>query len=476
MGSDGLQTLYLISQAQSSEFPSGAAESGINVLMDSPEALALVKGILAPRSLNYIEEVVFCGSWENKRYREIAQETAYEEGYLKDIGSRLWQDLSEKLGCQVTKKRLHYILSDLAQSQTTLLKPLSPSSEATSVEFPGSPLPFGSALYIERPPIEALAVTALQQPGGLLRIMAPWRMGKTSLINYLLAQGRQLGQRTVLIDVRQADLETLENLDRFLRWFCWTISQQLGLMCNLDDYWFEAAGSKSNCTIYMQEYILAKLESPLVVAIDTVHYLVEHPHIAQNFLSLLRSWYEQAKVRPQWQKLRLLLAHVAELDLPLKAHQSPFNVGLLVDLPPFTTKQTHQLLECYTPPKGNLQEASSLHSLLDLVGGHPYLLQLAFYWLQSGQFTLSEILKMAATNQGIYHEYLRCLWLTLQQDDTSLKAFYEVLASPEPIYLSPKQAYALAGMGLVKLVGHKARVQCELYRSYFSPLLDLNRG
>jgi len=277
-------------------------------------------------------------------------------------------------------------------------------------------------------------------------------------------------------DIRQADTTALANLDAFFRWFCWSISQQLNLPCNLDDYWFDDAGSKLNCTTHMQEHILTQVDSPLVVAIDTGHYLMEHPAIAKNFFSMLRSWYEQARVRPQWQKLRLILAHVADLDLPLHAHQSPFNVGLLVELPYFSGSQIQQLRECYGLGAITREDTVVLKSLVDLVGGHPYLLQLAFYWLQSGQLALAEILRTAATNQGIYREYLHCLWSAIQQEEALSEAFYRVLVNAEPVSLSPKQAHALADMGLVELMGHQVKLRCELYRAYFCPLLELDCG
>jgi hypothetical protein len=56
--------------------------------MDYQEALAFIRSTLAPRQLSYIEELVFRYSWDGKRYREMAQATGYEEGYLKDTGSR----------------------------------------------------------------------------------------------------------------------------------------------------------------------------------------------------------------------------------------------------------------------------------------------------------------------------------------------------------------------------------------------------
>jgi hypothetical protein len=104
------------------------------------------------------------------------------------------------------------------------------------------------------------------------------------------------------------------------------------------------------------------------------------------------------------------------------------------------------------------------------------LIQLAFYWLQAGELSLAQILRTAATNQGIYQEYLRRLWLAIQCDDVLLEAFHRVLKTPDPVYLNPKQADALANMGLVDLMDHQVKLRCELYRAYFNPLLTLECG
>ncbi|MGK7888737.1 MAG: AAA-like domain-containing protein [Leptolyngbyaceae cyanobacterium] len=460
--------------------------------MEKQEALALVQDILAPRVLSDVEQLVITQSWEGKGYREIALAAGYEEGYLKDVGYRLWQALSDSLGCRVTKKKLRYLIMEAVQPQSPKVVtpvPLKVPASANvdpeiptstelgqALEYPGSPLAFGSPLYIQRPPAEELAISAMQHPGGLLRIKAPWRMGKTSLMNHLLGQCQQLGQHTVMVDLRQADSTALANLDAFFRWFCWSVSQQLNLPCELDNYWFEDAGSKLNCTTYIQENILAQVKAPIVIAIDTGHYLVEHPLIAKNFFSMLRSWYEQARVRSQWQKLRLILAYVADLDIPLQAHQSPFNIGLLVELPYFNWSQIQQLEKRHKIGAITTGETVTLRSLADFVGGHPYLMQLAFYWLQSGQLSVAQILRTAATNQGIYHEHLRRLWSAIHQEEALPSAFHQVLVSSGPIQLNPKQAYALTALGLVELIGHQVKLRCELYRDYFSPLLELECG
>lgn len=462
--------------------------------MDKQAALTLIQDILAPRKLSSLEEIVICYSWDGKRYREMALSLGYEEGYLKDTGSRLWQSLSDSLGYPVSKKRLRYILTELvAQSQIAKTAPkaviVSPENAPASppdkaspterslpdleqlLEYPGSPLSFGSPFYIKRSPVEELAVSVLQHPGGLLRIKAPWRMGKTSLINHVLGECQQLGHATVVVDMRQADTTSLENLDAFFRWFCLSVNQQLNLTWELDKYWFEDAGSKLSCTTYMQEHILAQMGSPLVIAIDTCHALMEYPVIAKNFFAMLRSWYEQAKVRPQWQKLRLILAHVDTLNLPVHAHQSPFNIGLQAELNCLTYQQIDGLRKRYSLEiKG--PETAALESLVELVGGHPYLMQLAFYWLKSGQFSLEQILQAAATNGGIYREYLRGLWLIVQREDALIKALGQVLLTSESVYLNPEKVNALLDIGLVEMTGYQVRLRCELYRGYFSFLLE----
>ncbi len=446
-------------------------------MMEVQEALNIVRQILEPRQLSYIEELVFSQAWNEKLYREMALDSGYDEGYLKDIGSHLWHLLSEKLGYPVTKKRLRLILADVSALERPIAyAPAQGSDAVATLEFPGSPLEYSSPLYINRSPIEDMAMATLRQPGGLVRIKAPQRMGKTSLINQVMGAACQDGMKTVLVDIRQADANALGDVDQFLRWFSWAIGQQLNLGCNFDAYWFDSAGSKLSCTTHLQEHVLSQVEGPILVAIDTVHHLVPYPHIAQNFFSMLRSWYEQARVRDDWQKLRLMMAYVAELDLPLQTHQSPFNVGLPLDLPLFNLAQISGLAERYDLHTLAMGDVGTLQPLLNLVGGHPYLLQLAFYWLRSGHLSLSQLLQNAASNQGIFREYLRCLERALQRDDALMDAFYQVVLTAGPVCLDPTVAERLESLGLIQLKKGKAMPQCELLRQYFSLRLERQHG
>ena len=120
------------------------------------------------------------------------------------------------------------------------------------------------------------------------------------------------------------------------------------------------------------------------------------------------------------------------------------------------------------------KDAVALSSLATLVGGQPYLIQLALYWLKSGAFSLGQILETASTNRGIYREYLWGLWVIIQREEKLAKTLHQILSTPDPIALTPEQANALVGTGLVKMVGHRGKLRCELYRSYFSERLEVN--
>ena len=97
------------------------------------------------------------------------------------------------------------------------------------------------------------------------------------------------------------------DIDTFLRWFCFNVEQELDLESQLDHYWnAEWLGSKVSCTTYFEKYLLSQTESPLVLCIDDVDLLFTYPDLYEDFFGLLRSWYEKARSRSHWKKIRLV--------------------------------------------------------------------------------------------------------------------------------------------------------------------------
>ncbi|MEI2582066.1 AAA-like domain-containing protein [Scytonema sp. PRP1] len=319
---------------------------------------------------------------------------------------------------------------------------------------------------VERQPIETLCYQTLSQPGALLRIKAPGLMGKTFLMTRVVNKLRQEGHRTVCLNLGYAEQEDLSNLNSFLRWFCISVGELLGLPNCLDKYWNEKLStSKMNCFGYFQRYLLPQAESPLVICIDEVEQLFNHQVVGKEFLVLLRAWHETARTIPIWKRLRLVIVHSTENYIQLNINESPFNVGVPIELPEFTPQEVQALAQRY----GLDWEMAQVNQLMTLVGGHPFLVRQACESLQrDSHMTLEALLQTAPTEAGIYANYLRRYWEILQRHQESLQALKTVVTATDKVRLEPKQSYWLSKLGLVKLVGNEVMMSCNLYRQYFS--------
>lgn len=452
------------------------------------DILQAVETILQDKPLASIQCFVLSQSWLGKTYDEMAEISGYRNNYIKEVGSELWQDLSVALGKKITKKNLHLALEKYLQekindqenhSQEKLgeessLEMVSPDfSSASKIEFPSGPVPLGSPLYINRPPLEELVYNEILHPGCLIRIKAPRKTGKSSLLNLIIAYAKKQGYQIAYLDFQEADEDIFASLDKFLRWFCVNVSRQLNLLPCLDDFWDTEMGSKVSCKIYFEAYLLQYIEqSPVVLALNEVHRVFEHPNIAQDFLPMLRFWHEQAKQDQIWQKLRIVVVHTTEIYIPLKLNQSPFNVGITITLPPFTLNQVQKLALAYGLHwAADSEGAKRLVPLQAMVGGHPYLVSLALYHLCHEEITLEVLLESASTQVGIYSQHLRELLRLLQKEPELMSAMEKVIATDEKVELDAIAAYKLESMGLVQLNGNQAHTMCELYRFYFSQQL-----
>lgn len=332
------------------------------------------------------------------------------------------------------------------------------------IEAPGAPLAIDSALYIDRPPIEEQIQAQLHQPGSLTRIRAPRKTGKTSLLFRVIHHANSLGYAVVVIDFQQVDDAIASDFEALLNWFCNELYRQLGLTTQLQDIWNSHAGSKINCTLYMQNHVLRIFDSPTVLFLRHVDALFPYPEITQELFPLLRGWFEDARWLEEWQKLRLVMTHSTDIYVPLHIHQSPFNVGLSVRLPDFTVAQIHQFAQQH---KLDWFEQKHAESLQQIVGGHPYLVAIALHQLTVKHLSFDQLLAEASYPQGIYGNHLRGYWAMVKSDPTLLSTLKQLLKCPGGMILESTLAYQLESTGLVHLVGDRAMMSCELYRQYF---------
>ena len=423
--------------------------------------------------LSDIEMKVLQGSWEGKSYEEIAKTYGYSAEYLnKDVGNKLWHKLSEALGEKITKKNFKQALRRFASPelrQSTNTNPPSHTLKATAnLQFPEGSVSLDSPFYVERCNIESLCSETVVKPGSLIQIKAPEMMGKTSLMTRILAQGARENYHAVYIDLSAADRGILTNLDKFLRWLCLMVSRQLKLENKLNEYWdTDILGSNDNCTVYFEEYLLAETSAPLVLGLDEVDRLFPYTEVVEDFLGMLRSWHEKAKISDIWKKLRLVMAHSTEVYIPLDMNQSPFNAGVPIELLEFERSQIHDLARVH----GLEWDEGQLQELISAIGGHPYLVRLAMYEISCGKISLTQLLENAASESGIYSSHLRKHLEILQHNPELALALKKVVNSAEPVELDSMQIYKLHSMGIVRLQNHYVMPRCNLYREYFCRVL-----
>lgn len=336
------------------------------------------------------------------------------------------------------------------------------SSETSEFEF-----------YVEPPDLE-VGYQEIVKPGCLLRIQAPPQMGKTSLMSKILDYAKKLGYRTVPLNLREAMIEELENVDRFLQWFCSSVAVMLNVKDSVEEHWSKSLGnSKLKCKSYFEKYLLVG-KTPLALAVDEIDLLFSNPRIADEVLGMLRSWHEQAKTREIWKQLRLVLVHTELYSLPI--HQSPFNVGTCIQLPELTLKQVQELVEGYAERYNLNWSQTEIEQLMNMVGGHPYLIREALERLRQDS-SFDEILQTATCETGLYGDHLRSHLSNLQrypelkQRYPELKElFKKVVKADSWVEVSESEldrALTLHDVGLVSFENNKVKPRYELYRQYF---------
>lgn len=334
---------------------------------------------------------------------------------------------------------------------------------AASPELPEGQVELASRLYVQRPPIEDRCFEAIAKPGALIRIKAPRQMGKTSLMARILHQAEQQGDCTVALSFELASQQSFSDPDRFMKWFCASVCRELKIPVKIQDYWEDYLDSNTNCSKYFEEYIFSQIPSSLTLGLDEVDRVFQYPDLYPDFFGLLRALHEKSKVSRLWKRLRLVVVHSTEAYIPLPVTQSPFNVGLAIDLPEFTSQQVQHLAQQHHL---NWSEAEA-QQLMHLIGGHPFLTRLALYHITQKDVTLAQLSTNATNPMGIFADHLRRYEIVLSRYPELAVQMQDVVNADTPIQLQIVPKYKLLAMGLVKLQADKVVPRCDLYRQYF---------
>ena len=109
----------------------------------------------------------------------------------------------------------------------------------------------------------------------------------------------------------------------------------------------------------------------------------------------MRAWHNSRATCTPWNGLNLVIGHAVEAQTLIRdRNQSPFNVGVRLTLDDFTSEQVAILNERHHHP---LKNEHDLQSLMELIGGHPYLVRQALYSLVINGWSVAQLRTVAIT-------------------------------------------------------------------------------
>jgi len=336
----------------------------------------------------------------------------------------------------------------------------------STLEAPAGAVRPLSPFYIERHADSQLSLQ-LAGEGTTTTIQAGRQTGKTSLLAHAI-NTYQAGQaRVIYLDFHLVDEKSSENLTSFLRFLSEAIAEQLDLEWDVvDRYWQTVRNPAQTFNRFLQKEMLQRIDNPILLAIDEADLLLGTEY-QKHFFALLRAWDSRRAFDSDWRKLNLVMVISTHPYLLIDdVNLSPFNVGLTIRLRDFSSDQVADLNQRH----GNPLKDTEVSLLMELVGGHPYLVRQAYYTLVSEGLSLDELLRAANSPDGPFGKHLLFYLHSLKKNPTMMDAFQQLLQNQK----MPDESLLerLSAVGLIRQVDGKWQPRCGLYGEFFKRRMD----
>ncbi len=326
----------------------------------------------------------------------------------------------------------------------------------------GGPVRLESPFYVARPQ-DGKCKQRLAEKGRTVLIRGSRQIGKTSLLARLYQHAMDSQIRCVYLDFRAFSSAQMKDLEALLLAIGNQIFDDLALPNPPAAVWSNNRSATQNLTFYLQTEVIGNHAEPLVFFLE-VDRLFSYPAYSEEFFVLLRYWHEKRATFPRLAWLNLVLAYSTETSMFIKSQtSSPFNVGELIDLTDFDRAQFADLNIKHGSP---LKTEAELDALMELLGGHPFLVRQSLYELSAGESSVADLLASAANDDGPFSGHLQSYNLRFHENPDLIQPMKSVLLNgvcPDDISF-----YRLRSLGLVRgPVRTKARLRCGLYKQYF---------
>ncbi len=204
------------------------------------------------------------------------------------------------------------------------------------------------------------------------------QMGKSSLLVQTKHRFEQAGYRCAVIDMTciGSELVTPEQWYKGLAYELWLgfdLSDQLLLRHWWDDHQDLACAQRLGELIseILWRYLPAQ---PLLIFVDEIDSLLSLPFSVDDFFGLIRYFYNQRALNPEFNRLSFALFGVTTpADLVRDRSKTPFNIGRAIELTGFAIDEVKPLVQRLDGLVN--QPETLLREILAWTGGQPFLTQ-----------------------------------------------------------------------------------------------------
>jgi len=305
----------------------------------------------------------------------------------------------------------------------------------------------------------------LRQPGQPVALWAPELFGKTWFLKHALRQlvADDPEFHVVQVNLRIVESEALEEFAGFCHRFAELLAESLQLDPQIASPIKTRPGTPANnLSWFLTNRLLSAINGPLVLAIDQADELLP-TGFCDDFFGLLRAWADRAESEP-WSRLRVAVAMSTTPALMTSTPaRSPFaNRTAQVRLTDLGRNQVYDLARGH----GLSWDDTHIDELMDLVGGHPFLVRLAMVnAARHPSLPLSELLHESSP---LFETFLDGLRWRLSKDRGLLDAFRAMLGDPGRS-ADPVSHLRLRDAGVIRQVNNVYELRYRLYERLVPP-------
>lgn len=344
-------------------------------------------------------------------------------------------------------------------------------------------LPLDSPLYLQRDADHKCreVFQSHRSARAFIRLKGTRHSGKSSLLirlGYWLEQEQGHCVGRVDLNSNAFRPESFDNLEQLLYDFTYAVATAFKSDLrkpkrpDLQTVWRSDLSPTLNCDNYLANHIFGQIPEPATLLIDGLDQILGREQTQTPFCNFLRSWNEQKMKDVGLGPLiwpNIVMAYSTEPYPAYGIIGSVFqNVGIPIILSELTQEQVAQLVALY-----ELQnwDQDQFDALMQIVGGHPALIQEAlYYFYQDRTLKITDLLGPRLGYDFFQNHLLEKMKLLQLEKPSSLLDCFRTILSGQGCY-DEYSKFQLEKGGVIKVKEGQVDV-LALYRQYFTKVLE----